>query len=646
MGFEFTAIEELVGGLIESVAAAPVSSTVLDNGSEFLSDTLSTDFVPQLQGQVGDLAGNKNWWDLNNPSTVVNNAPTVTDFNLENTTAIAYPSATFANPATDFITNNTTAIAYPSAVFANPVQPGLLDQFQSYLKTTLSPENINKVATGLATDFAKQAVPQLVNQAISAVVPPALQPYAANGVNLLIANTSATPVRPGVDLTPVPASANESSSYYTAAPVDPKTDDPGALTADGYFADPQGNIYKIIDGGNAPAQLYRAAEVSADIDPEVGKPTYTTDANGNTYKIQANGDTQLVRAAEVPADIEVGTDPGLAQVPANANISLASIVRSAAEVAGNTLSGFFTNTVNSAINPALSNSENVISAALLTQANFENTLLAQARNQQTARQQNQNQAQSSDWRVRLSLAPNSDYLYNARDTGSVLWPLYNTNGVVFPYTPTIDTAYKANYSTYDLTHSNYRGYFYQNSYVDQITIKATFTAQDTPEANYLLAVIHFFRSVTKMFYGQDGQRGSPPPLTFLSGLGDYQFNKHPCVVSQFNYTLPADVNYIRAQNVSNNGTNQLVARNRQTVLSNPVTNALQRLASLGQQINPGALPSPFAVQGSLAAENPTYVPTKMDISLTLLPIQSRSQVSQIFSLKGFANGNQLKGGFW
>ena len=268
----------------------------------------------------------------------------------------------------------------------------------------------------------------------------------------------------------------------------------------------------------------------------------------------------------------------------------------------------------------------------------------QARQQQTIRAQRQNQAQSTDWRVRLRLAPTSDYLYNAPDCGPVLWPLRDSDGVIFPYTPQIDTAYKANYDSYDLTHSNYRGYFYKGSHVDSINLRATFTAQDTTEANYLLAVIHFFRSVTKMFYGQDAQRGSPPPLTYLSGFGDYQFNEHPCVVSQFNYNLPADVNYIRAQSVLSNGTNLLNARKRQTVLGNPLSYALQRLATVG--MTKGGLDVTFAPGGSLGADNSTYVPTKMDVQLTLLPIQSRSQVSKQFSLRGFANGNLIKGGFW
>jgi hypothetical protein len=268
----------------------------------------------------------------------------------------------------------------------------------------------------------------------------------------------------------------------------------------------------------------------------------------------------------------------------------------------------------------------------------------QARQQQTIRAQRQNQAQSTDWRVRLRLAPTSNYLYNADDCGPVLWPLRDSDGVIFPYTPAIDMAYKANYQPYDLTHSNYRGYFYKNSAIDAINIRGTFTAQDTTEANYLLAVIHFFRSVTKMFYGQDAERGSPPPLTYLSGFGDYQFREHPCLVSQFNYNLPADVNYIRAQSVLSNGNNLLNARKRQTVLGNPLSYALQRLSTVG--MSKGGLDQPFAPGGSLGADNSTYVPTRMEIQLTLLPVQSRAQVSKQFSVKGFANGNLLKGGFW
>jgi hypothetical protein len=257
------------------------------------------------------------------------------------------------------------------------------------------------------------------------------------------------------------------------------------------------------------------------------------------------------------------------------------------------------------------------------------------------------EAGNGDWRVKLSLAQGATYLYNAPQPG-ILQPLQVTNGVIFPYTPKIDVSYKANYSTYDLTHSNFRGYFYQNSQVGDISITGHFTAQDTTQANYLLAVIHFFRSATKMFYGQDAQRGSPPPLVFLTGLGQYQFNRHPCLIADFNYSLPEDVDYIRAQVTNQVGLNLTSQNNvQQSVSTNNIFSSIQRLANAFT--TKGAIPNtPFGSRNvpNLAQGSPTYVPTKMDITIRLLPVNTRQQVSQQFSLKEFANGNQLKGGFW
>jgi len=265
-----------------------------------------------------------------------------------------------------------------------------------------------------------------------------------------------------------------------------------------------------------------------------------------------------------------------------------------------------------------------------------------------------NQPSAADWRVRLSLAPNSTYLYNAKPPG-ILAPLAITDGVIFPYTPSIETSYQAKYDSYDLTHSNYRGYFYKSSMVENITIKGTFTAQDTREAQYLLAVIHFFKSVTKMFYGQDQEAGTPPPLVYLNGFGKYQFNEHPCVVSNFGYSLPNDIDYIRADGFNNIGLN---LENRRSQSSGPgpggslgtVIAIIDRLSNAG--LKNGSLtnrPSPSQVNQNVTNQtsiNSTYVPTKMEISLTLLPMQTRNQVSKQFSLKEFANGNLLEEGFW
>ena len=273
---------------------------------------------------------------------------------------------------------------------------------------------------------------------------------------------------------------------------------------------------------------------------------------------------------------------------------------------------------------------------------------AQSAGANNARQQAPVQAQTSqpnsaDWRVKLKLAPQSKYLYNAEQPG-ILQPLKVTNGIIFPYTPQISTQYLANYSPYNLTHSNFKGYFYQGSNTGEVKITATFTAQDTAEANYLLAVIHFFRSATKMFYGAtDAFRGAPPPLVFLSGLGEYQFNNHACVIQSFDYTLPPDVDYIRANSSNNNGTTLTQNRDRQNLpvsSNNPSGNRLQNAG-----LYPGGIPV-LPAPTPIGTTAPTYVPTKMDISITLLPMQTRIQVSQQFSMEKFANGNLLKGGFW
>ena len=272
---------------------------------------------------------------------------------------------------------------------------------------------------------------------------------------------------------------------------------------------------------------------------------------------------------------------------------------------------------------------------------------------QRAREQGAIQAQfqtpaDGDWRVRLALAKNATYLYND-STNAVLKPLAGTSGVVFPYMPKIETSYTANYSDTALTHSNYKGYFYNSSFVGDINITGTFTAQDTREANYLLAVIHFFRSVTKMFYGQDAQRGSPPPLVYLSGLGNYQFNDHPCVVKTFQYSLPNDVDYIRTKpNNYNLNFNQNLNKT-QASPSPGIGSVLSRILNSG--LRKGALPGTgsqeLVVQQSVTnLADSTYVPTKIEIQITLLPIQTRSQQSQQFSVKDYSSGKLLAGGFW
>ena len=297
---------------------------------------------------------------------------------------------------------------------------------------------------------------------------------------------------------------------------------------------------------------------------------------------------------------------------------------------------------------AARNPEAAVDAVAAAEAAQQRATEQRLREQQAVMAQFQSPA-NGDWRVKLKLSPNATYLYKDNAANSILAPLAASDGVVFPYMPDIQTSYNANYDTTDLTHSNYRGYFYKSSYVGDINITGTFTAQNTQEANYLLAVIHFFRSATKMFYGEkDSLRGAPPPLVYLFGLGQYQFNAHPCVIRSFNYSLPDDVDYIRTKpNNYNVNLNDTLPKTESG--GNPISAVISRLRNA--VLPKGALPNVpqelLSVSQSVSnIDNSTYVPTKLTVTISLLPIQTRNQQSQQFSVKGFANGDLLKGGFW
>ena len=676
--------------IVEVADAVPVDSIVeispdaLDYGSEFLTENAGDSFGQW--DQVGDFAGDSNFVDATNPGSIVNDPTAIEGYGVDEVGATPLnPGATeiegygvpeqgaFTPPSTFEQLQSKAGAAFDSIA---KQASSTLDNISKNLSKQFSPANIEKTLTGYATNLVNQAV----KQTVAAVVPPALQPYTNQAINTatrslsgagaVSSSTRGTPgfVGPPAPLTTTasPAATNAGASFqqFDDGSSRQTFDDGSTLTIDAEGkttstpapADPPVPTTQTFDDGSTlttyPDGTTKATPAPADLDTSATPTNYgattTTNPDGSTTQTFDDGSTLTTSPdGRITATPSPSDDPQL---------TLRSLANAAAQIIRTNAPG----TVNDPglATPPISTAAALAAAAALIPGGTAVTtaiadaaaraqgLLRQAQNQQTARIQSNNNAATGDWRVRLQLANASDYLYNAPDCGPLLWPLRDTDGVIFPYTPTIDTAYRANYSQYDLTHSNYRGYFYQNSYIDGINIKATFTAQDTVEANYVLACIHFFRSVTKMFYGQDAQRGTPPPMVFLSGLGDFQFNRHPCLVSQFNYNLPADVNYIRAQSTLSNGGNQLAARTRQTTLGNPISSTVQRLASLGQKIFPGAVTAPFAPQGSLAAGNPTYVPTKMEMSLVLLPVQTRSQVSQQFSLRGFANGNLLKGGFW
>lgn len=206
----------------------------------------------------------------------------------------------------------------------------------------------------------------------------------------------------------------------------------------------------------------------------------------------------------------------------------------------------------------------------------------------------------NDWRVRLSLPSTID------KTG-ILKPLDVTNGLVFPYTPTILIQHSANYDAMQPTHSNYPFPSYQNSQIDDIVITGDFFCENAVDAQYWAAALHYLRSITKMAYGQSTNAGAPPPLVFLNGYGDFVFPNVPVIVKTFSVDLPADVDYIKTQ-----------------------------VGSDVPKVDGGT-----AVQGNYEG----WAPVQSQIMITVQPVYSRARTSQ-FSLDSFVKGEYLdNGGF-
>lgn len=143
-----------------------------------------------------------------------------------------------------------------------------------------------------------------------------------------------------------------------------------------------------------------------------------------------------------------------------------------------------------------------------------------------------------DWRVRITCQ------WNIFDS-PLFKLLENTGGVVWPYLPTVSVSTSANYSQIDTIHNNYPYYAYKNSQVNDITISGEFSAEVETDAAYWIATTTFFRTATKMFFGQGEHAGNPPLVCNLTGYGSSVFDKVPVIIKSFSIDLPNDVNYIK-----------------------------------------------------------------------------------------------------
>lgn len=144
-----------------------------------------------------------------------------------------------------------------------------------------------------------------------------------------------------------------------------------------------------------------------------------------------------------------------------------------------------------------------------------------------------------DWRVRI------DTNWKLFGQNPLFSKLAATGGVVFPYLPNITLSTRANYTPVDPTHNNYPFHAYKNSAVDDITIAGEFTCENENDAAYWIAATTFFKTATKMFFGESANAGNPPIICTLSGYGASVFNRVPVIIKSFSVDFKDDVNYVK-----------------------------------------------------------------------------------------------------
>lgn len=253
-------------------------------------------------------------------------------------------------------------------------------------------------------------------------------------------------------------------------------------------------------------------------------------------------------------------------------------------------------------------------------------------------------AGEDDWRVRLSLADGSTSFYKdlTATPNSIMAPLIDTNGVIWPYTPAVSISHVANYNPVQLTHSNYSAQFYNNSDVADISISGEFTVQSVDEGKYLMAVIYFLRAATKMFFGQGDNVGNPPPILFLDGYGSHYFPHVPVVITNFTHTMRDDVDYLQIPIQTTSLEESPVQPDNANIGQvNLIDNGYGQLVS-PTTVSPNFTSTQRSGQGKQyqfkTITSSSRVPTSSSVSVTLRPVYSRKNLHERFNLNDFAQG--------
>lgn len=251
---------------------------------------------------------------------------------------------------------------------------------------------------------------------------------------------------------------------------------------------------------------------------------------------------------------------------------------------------------------------------------------------------------SSNRRISLGPKPGAVDLLLGPTGGNLLDPLRNTNNsMIWPYTPTISYSQEVSYSAYEMMHVIQEFLTYQRTPAPKFTIDGTFTVQNQEEGRYVLACIHFLRTMSKMYFGSADtkvSRGTPPPILELNGYGEFMFNKLPVVLTGFNFTLNNDVDYVLVDAYTS----------KTTTIDNRIE--IQPMPPVGKpKINYNVKEFPRVVGKQDTFNNveagSVWLPSALTISASLT-VQNIPKTLREFNLDKFRTGESLKtsGGFF
>lgn len=253
---------------------------------------------------------------------------------------------------------------------------------------------------------------------------------------------------------------------------------------------------------------------------------------------------------------------------------------------------------------------------------------------------------ANDWRVRLTLSNWSSF-----KNSPVLTPLAQAGGLVFPYTPDIKIEHGTMYTPISTTHTNYSHQAFKSSDPGAITITAPMNIEDPNQGLYWIAAVHYLRSLTKMFMGDDPKAGNPPPIVMLNGYGNYVFKNVPVVVKSFNVQLDGKCDYIGVDVVGSSSGEMQGLTDSIGGLADTIGNFIPGLSGITGLVSGIAggvgqvagMLGTFGLSGAVSG-GVTHVPTRSSFGITLIPVYSRNSARK-FSLDRFVSGGYLDTGY-